>query len=45
MVDLLNLETFVWVAQLGGFRPAAVKLTTTQPPSPRVSRCLRTSCA
>lgn len=31
MVDLRNLETFVWVAQLGGFRTAAEKLHTTQP--------------
>jgi DNA-binding transcriptional LysR family regulator len=31
MVDLRNLETFVWVAQLGGFRAAAEKLNTTQP--------------
>jgi DNA-binding transcriptional LysR family regulator len=31
MVDLRNLETFVWVAQLGGFRAAADKLHTTQP--------------
>jgi DNA-binding transcriptional LysR family regulator len=31
MVDLRNLETFVWVAQLGGFRAAADKLNATQP--------------
>ncbi len=31
MVDLRNLETFVWVSQLGGFRAAADKLNTTQP--------------
>lgn len=31
MIDLRNLETFVWVAQLGGFRSAADKLNTTQP--------------
>ena len=31
MVDLRNLETFVWVAQLGGFRAAAQKLNATQP--------------
>jgi DNA-binding transcriptional LysR family regulator len=31
MVDLRNLETFVWVAQLRGFRAAAAKLNTTQP--------------
>ncbi|MBP7669831.1 LysR family transcriptional regulator [Ferrovibrio sp. MS7] len=31
MVDLRNLETFVWVAHLGGFRTAAEKLNTTQP--------------
>lgn len=31
MADLRNLETFVWVAHLGGFRAAADKLNTTQP--------------
>jgi DNA-binding transcriptional LysR family regulator len=31
MLDLKNLETFVWVARLGGFRSAADKLHTTQP--------------
>jgi DNA-binding transcriptional LysR family regulator len=31
MSDLRNLETFVWVARLGGFRLAAEKLNTTQP--------------
>ena len=31
MPDLRNLETFVWVARLGGFRLAAEKLNTTQP--------------
>lgn len=31
MADLRNLETFVWVAHLGGFRAAAEKLNTTQP--------------
>jgi len=31
MLDLRNIETFVWVAQLGGFRLAAEKLNTTQP--------------
>jgi DNA-binding transcriptional LysR family regulator len=31
MSDLRNLETFVWVARLGGFRLAADKLNTTQP--------------
>ena len=29
--DLRNIETFVWVARLGGFRLAAEKLNTTQP--------------
>ena len=31
MLDLRNLETFVWVWRLGGFRAAAEKLKTTQP--------------
>ncbi|OZG71889.1 hypothetical protein BTA51_17945 [Hahella sp. CCB-MM4] len=31
MIDLKNLETFIWVAQLGGFRLAAQRLHTTQP--------------
>ncbi len=31
MLDLRNLETFVWVARLSGFRLAAEKLNTTQP--------------
>jgi DNA-binding transcriptional LysR family regulator len=31
MLDLRNLETFIWVARLGGFRLAAEKLNTTQP--------------
>lgn len=31
MLDLRNIETFVWVARLGGFRLAAEKLNTTQP--------------
>lgn len=31
MADLRNLETFVWVAHLGGFRAAAEKLHATQP--------------
>jgi DNA-binding transcriptional LysR family regulator len=31
MADLRNLETFVWVAHLGGFRAAAEKLNATQP--------------
>lgn len=31
MADLRSLETFVWVAHLGGFRAAAEKLNTTQP--------------
>jgi DNA-binding transcriptional LysR family regulator len=31
MLDLRNIETFVWVARLGGFRVAAEKLNTTQP--------------
>ncbi|WP_300302158.1 LysR family transcriptional regulator [Ferrovibrio sp.] len=31
MADLRNLETFVWVAHLGGFRAAAERLNTTQP--------------
>lgn len=31
MIDLKQIETFVWVAELGGFRAAAEKLNTTQP--------------
>ncbi|MEI5668729.1 LysR family transcriptional regulator [Bosea sp. CCNWLW174] len=31
MNDLKCLETFVWVARLGGFRAAAAQLNTTQP--------------
>lgn len=31
MLDLRNLETFVWVARLASFRAAAEKLNTTQP--------------
>lgn len=31
MIDLRNLETFLWVARLGGFRLAAEQLHTTQP--------------
>lgn len=31
MRDLRSLETFVWVAHLGGFRAAAARLNTTQP--------------
>lgn len=31
MVDLRNIETFYWVATLGGFRAAAEKLHATQP--------------
>ncbi|WP_169152339.1 LysR family transcriptional regulator [Azoarcus sp. TTM-91] len=31
MRDLKTLETFYWVAVLGGFRAAAAKLNTTQP--------------
>ncbi|MFA5488909.1 MAG: LysR family transcriptional regulator [Candidimonas sp.] len=31
MIDLRNLETFVWIAQLGSFRAAAEQLHTTQP--------------
>lgn len=31
MIDLKNIETFVWVAQLGGFGLAAQRLHTTQP--------------
>lgn len=30
MIDLKNIETFVWVAQLGGFGLAARRLNTTQ---------------
>ena len=30
-IDLKALETFVWVATLGGFRAAAAKLNATQP--------------
>lgn len=31
MLDLRNLETFLWVSRLGGFRAAAERLNTTQP--------------
>lgn len=31
MIDFRNLETFYWVAKLGGFRRTAEKLNTTQP--------------
>lgn len=31
MIDFKQLETFFWVASLGSFRAAAVKLNTTQP--------------
>lgn len=31
MRDLRTLETFVWVARLGGFRAASARLNTTQP--------------
>ena len=31
MIDLRNIETFYWVATLGGFRTAAEKLHATQP--------------
>jgi DNA-binding transcriptional LysR family regulator len=31
MIDLRNIETFFWVAALGGFRAAAEKLNATQP--------------
>lgn len=31
MIDLRNIETFFWVATLGGFRSAARKLNATQP--------------
>lgn len=31
MIDLRGLETFFWVAQLGGFGLAAKRLSTTQP--------------
>lgn len=31
MIDLPNLETFVWIAKLGRFRSAARKLNVTQP--------------
>ena len=31
MLDLKNIETFVWVAELSSFRAAAEKLNTTQP--------------
>jgi len=31
MIDFRQIEAFVWVAELGGFRAAAEKLNTTQP--------------
>jgi len=31
MIDFKQIEAFVWVAELGGFRAAAEKLNTTQP--------------
>jgi DNA-binding transcriptional LysR family regulator len=31
MIEIRNLETFYWAAQLGGFGRAATKLNTTQP--------------
>lgn len=31
MLDFKSVETFVWVARLGGFRAAAIRLNTTQP--------------
>jgi len=31
MIDLRNIETFYWVANLGSFRACAEKLNTTQP--------------
>ncbi|KAA2235534.1 LysR family transcriptional regulator [Salinarimonas soli] len=31
MLELKEIETFLWVARLGGFRAAAHKLNTTQP--------------
>lgn len=31
MVDFKTVETFVWVARLGGFRAAAIRLNATQP--------------
>lgn len=31
MIDFKQIETFVWVAELGSFRAAADKLNTTQP--------------
>lgn len=31
MLDLKNLEAFVWITRLGGFRAAAGRLNTTQP--------------
>ena len=38
-IDLKQLETFIWVADLGSFRKAAVRLNTTQPNiSTRISR-------
>ena len=41
MIDLRNIETFFWVATLGGFRAAAEKLSATQPaisPTHRLAR-------
>src|SRR5690606_19679454 len=31
MIDFKQIEAFVWVAELGGFRAASEKLNTTQP--------------
>jgi DNA-binding transcriptional LysR family regulator len=39
MIELRNLETFVWIAHLGSFRAAADRLNTTQPAvSQRISQ-------
>ena len=39
MIDLRGIETFYWVATLGGFRAAAEKLHASQPAiSQRISQ-------
>ncbi len=43
MADLRNIETFYWVATLGGFRAAAEKLHATQPAISQRVRALEDS--